>query len=196
MDCAYTAGMPETNAQCSSEATVSAINEHDCLDRCIEGDTCQGALYLDDECLHCSVALTVKAADDTDPATQVWHQKNEAGLKFNYPDKVGRTCTTRPCPDGGFHILNEYGECEECGASAFPDAIARTCTKSTCAAFEILTAEGVCEECTEPYTYPSQYDGRSCLTQTCSSNFDVLRETGLCEECTGKFYIPDALKKR
>jgi hypothetical protein len=126
----------------------------------------------------------------------VWSWKKEAELRYNYPDKFGRECGKRPCGDGGFHILNEYGECEECGANAFPDIIARTCTKSTCAPFEILTAEGECEECTEPYTYPSQYDGRTCLTQVCSSNFEVLRETGECEECTERFAAPDALKKR
>jgi len=92
--------------------------------------------------------------------------------------------------------LNEYGECEECGINTFPDKIARKCTKNTCSGFEILTVAGNCEECAEPYTYPSQYDGRTCLTQKCNSNFDVLLETGKCEECTKRFFVPDALKKR
>ena len=102
--------------------------------------------------------------DDTDVNTNVWNVKNEEELRYNFPDKYGRECTKRTCSSEGYQILNEYGECEECGINTFPGTVARLCTQNLCSGFEVLTAEGVCEECSDAYTYPSQYDGRSCLT--------------------------------
>ena len=64
-----------------------------------------------------------------------------------------------------YSVLNEQGECEECPALMYPDALQIKCELRFCLSTQIVNEEGVCEHCPEG-TFPDDLK-RTCTEISC-----------------------------